>query len=375
MSEKKQKMDLIGQTYGRLTVVGEAPQKAQGGRQWKCQCACGREKIVSHGNLRSGMSKSCGCEKRRIKMDLTGEEYGHLTVLEEAPPTGHTRYWKCLCACGNEVIIKQTALRGNLTESCGCIQRKRKTYKRLELSGQTFGGLTVLQEAPKRGRTRYWACLCACGVEKIVCQNELRSGQTVSCGCLRGKVKANLTGNVYGQLTVLEEAPGGRRTRYWQCRCACGNEMEVRHGDLTHGIIKSCGCRKGLRPKDFNLTGQIYGQLTVVEEAPSQKGLRYWKCRCTCGNETVVRQMSLRRGTTGSCGCMRGMRGQDYTNLTWQTFGRLTVLDEAPPKGGLRYWRCHCSCGNEKIILQEALVLLGVESCGCLRTRLSAPHT
>ena len=38
-------------------------------------------------------------------------------------------------------------------------------------------------------------------------------------------------------------------------------------------------------------------------------------------------------------------------NLTGQSFGRLTVLEEAPGKGnGRRYWRCRCGCGAETLV-------------------------
>ena len=55
--------------------------------------------------------------------------------------------------------------------------------------------------------------------------------------------------------------------------------------------------------------GQVFGRLTVLEEAPAPseyltyKGLWY-RCRCQCGNEAVVRRSCLLGGTTKSCGCL-----------------------------------------------------------------------
>ena len=55
------------------------------------------------------------------------------------------------------------------------------------------------------------------------------------------------------------------------------------------------------------LPGQVFGRLTVLEETPAPteytayKGLWY-RCRCECGNETVVRRSSLVNGSTRSCG-------------------------------------------------------------------------
>lgn len=53
------KLDLVGQTFGRLHVVSLAVGKRV--RSWNCNCACGGSNVVSTGNLRSGTSRSCGC--------------------------------------------------------------------------------------------------------------------------------------------------------------------------------------------------------------------------------------------------------------------------------------------------------------------------
>lgn len=59
-----------------------------------------------------------------------------------------------------------------------------------DLTGQTFNRLTVLQLSSKQNPKnstpsgRYWNCLCVCGKEKTVCQNNLVHGQVKSCGCL-----------------------------------------------------------------------------------------------------------------------------------------------------------------------------------------------
>jgi len=62
---KLNRMDLVGQKYGRLTVLEEVPKpdslKGKYRRYWNCKCDCGNEKTVEHGRLRCGMTKSCGC--------------------------------------------------------------------------------------------------------------------------------------------------------------------------------------------------------------------------------------------------------------------------------------------------------------------------
>lgn len=60
--------------------------------------------------------------------------------------------------------------------------------KLIELTGKTFGRLTVIKRvddyiSPKGYHTPQWLCKCECGNEVIVHACHLRSGHTVSCGC------------------------------------------------------------------------------------------------------------------------------------------------------------------------------------------------
>lgn len=62
--------------------------------------------------------------------------------------------------------------------------------------------------------------------------------------------------------------------------------------------------------KAIDMTGRVYGRLTVLERVGSVfyrngQSVPTWRCRCECGREVVVRGISLRNGTTRSCGCLR----------------------------------------------------------------------
>lgn len=52
----------------------------------------------------------------------------------------------------------------------------------------------------------------------------------------------DLTGMTFGRLTVLRFAYKKQRRAYYTCLCVCGNIKDVRSDQLTRGIAKSCGC-------------------------------------------------------------------------------------------------------------------------------------
>jgi hypothetical protein len=129
------KLDLTGQRFGRLTVVSEATEEGQTVRRWLCRCDCGATRTIVKGSLTSGNTKSCGCwnrDRRGTGMDLTGQRFGRLTVIEEAPrsPTFlYGRRWLCRCDCGNLVTVYQDNLRSGQTVSCDCFRLERLRAK------------------------------------------------------------------------------------------------------------------------------------------------------------------------------------------------------------------------------------------------------
>lgn len=55
------------------------------------------------------------------KLDLTGQRFGHLTVLSLAENIGSRVAWRCRCDCGRETVVLAYRLRGGKTKSCGCV--------------------------------------------------------------------------------------------------------------------------------------------------------------------------------------------------------------------------------------------------------------
>lgn len=59
-------IDLTGQRFGRLTVIERVENDKWGAARWLCRCGCGNEKIVLAHNLKCGNVRSCGCLSKEI---------------------------------------------------------------------------------------------------------------------------------------------------------------------------------------------------------------------------------------------------------------------------------------------------------------------
>lgn len=56
-------------------------------------------------------------------IDLTGHKYGALTVLRRAENQGRRTMWLCRCECGKEVVVRGENIRSGNTRSCGCLAK------------------------------------------------------------------------------------------------------------------------------------------------------------------------------------------------------------------------------------------------------------
>lgn len=133
--------------------------------------------------------------------------------------------------------------------------------KRIDLTGQRFGRLTVIRYDHAEHDGAHWLCKCDCGTEKVIAGYLLRNGATKSCGCLKS--------------------------------------------DASRAALEKARAALTARPRN-DLTGQRFGRLVVLglADVPDRKGFIFWRVRCDCGTEKTVMQNSLVSGRTKSCGCL-----------------------------------------------------------------------
>ena len=185
----------------------------------------------------------------------------------------------------------------------------------------------------------------------------------------RGGQLKDLTGMVFGKLTVLEYAGKKGRHTTWLCRCACGKETTVFTTSLKSGDTTSCGCANAFNKRvtlfgDTDLTGKRFGSLTVI----GRKNIRSWFCRCDCGREFSRDTSKLHGDFALKCKiCAAADRRMD---LTGKRFGRLVAIEiekrENKPHRNRVHWLCKCDCGNTASVVSSQLVHGKTLSCGCL---------
>ena len=116
--------DLTGQRFGNLVAMRRSQQRLtkSGGARWLCVCDCGKKRNVGSHVLRYGITKSCGCSKRKLRHDLTGQRFAHWLVVKRSTKrttSGHP-LWRCVCDCGKKRLIWGHELRHGSSKSCGC---------------------------------------------------------------------------------------------------------------------------------------------------------------------------------------------------------------------------------------------------------------
>ena len=255
-------IDLTGKRFGHFTVIErdfnyKKEKNLTSGTFWKVKCDCGNEKIINGAVLKRPGEHSCGCAK--IK-DLTNLTFGRLKVIKLSPTLDKKKrnaYWECQCECGSTIIVDSDSLQRGHVKSCGCLKKdaakKVGQNNKKDLTGQTFGKLTVLKDSGERKESFIiWECLCSCGTKCKVSSQLLLRGSTKSCGCLRKEVssnnikknKLNLKGMKFGKLQVLEETDKrtSRGAVIWKCLCECQTISYVSSTALFTGRIQSCGC-------------------------------------------------------------------------------------------------------------------------------------
>ena len=338
-------LDLLGAKVGVLTVEKELPARIDlGGRtiRWfSCRCSCGNTLELSYIMILRGAPTSCGCQKSPIKpFDLTGLRAGGFKIIGKE--SDKPERWICQCiSCGRYKTIKRIVLTdSDKTPNCIC-----------SLIGKKINMLTVLGES----EDHMLRCRCDCGKEVFYKDYVLRSKERapISCGHIENSM-------------VPESASASS--------ISTSSTTSIKKTKKAEKAEKTKKTEKKKKKVDKcpNLGGNRYGRLKVMALDEPHASYRMWRCHCDCGDEITIREGNLLSGNTRSCGCLAGLKGEVFGNLTVIT--PVKVAKRAKPKvprgaegaKEVKHYICRCICGNEITASFDDLYWGTKTDCGCI---------
>lgn len=121
--------EIFNQHFEFITPLKLLDVNEQQERLVQCKCSCGNIFTTRIGHLKSGHTKSCGCQKNNLiteskKKDLQSQRFGKLTAQRSVLLENGKWGWECICDCGNLINVRTDYLLSGHTKSCGCLVSK-----------------------------------------------------------------------------------------------------------------------------------------------------------------------------------------------------------------------------------------------------------
>lgn len=135
---KPPRLDLTGQRFGRLVVVERAADvdgKWRSLSAWVCRCDCGKSHVVQTSHLRAGRVRSCGCIYREVSREK-------LKVIRPLATSKVVAKRRCR-VCGSVFSAK----RAQWYCSEECWSQGRTEHKRKEAMRRAIGSLAKFKGA------------------------------------------------------------------------------------------------------------------------------------------------------------------------------------------------------------------------------------
>lgn len=237
-----------------------------------------------------------------------GVVFGCLTVINPIS-LGQIRV---RCTCGHEVVIKASHLKPNRRQCVRAICTNPRDWQPSQptppgnasdndifATWMTGAHCRAIQS---KHRTAYRR------VKRIVVK---RTG--MAWPLAKAIRSGHFVGRKFGHLTTSAIRQSGR-SFVIDLDCECGESITVPPEKLTNPRTYCSGtCALKSTDQQVDLTGKVYGRLTVSCRDPGLK--RYWICKCQCGDSCSVHASNLRANRQRSCGCFRRQCDQQKSGV------------------------------------------------------------
>ena len=154
---------------------------------------------------------------------------------------------------------------------------------------------------------------------------------TFYSGALRGKLMMDLTGHVYGRLTVLSRAEKKNKRTAWNCQCSCGAALVVTGDAMRTGNTNSCGCLRTENKSSQgmgSITPEYHSWFSMIQRCTNTEHIsykRYGSAGVTVYAPWVASFQEFKkhigpRPTAGhSIDRIDGSKGYEPGNVRWAT--------------------------------------------------------
>lgn len=215
----------------------------------------------------------------------------------------------------------------------------------------------------------------------------------------------DLTDRVFGRLTAVKVTPNRKNGQaVWECKCKCGNKVEIRSTCLVNGVTRSCGCLRhdlnvAKADKESERLSKLIAQGMSLVEVAKLEGVSHQrihqKIKRLYGSVLNLRHhLTKHRWTPEQISWLGSFSDPEVASrlgisiptvynkrkelnipksgitrlvdLTNQRFGRLVVVKEAGRQRGAVLWECWCDCGKTVVVSSGNLKGNKQRSCGCL---------
>lgn len=134
-------------------------------------------------------SCGCEAKKNRIeknRIDNIGEKYGRLTIVDIIWDCDRAKA-VCECDCGNIYTVAKSDVVSGHTKSCGCLQQEMISFANTKdwTGCVADSGVVFLRQHCKNNKGQWiWECQCPlCHNSFYELPAKVNNGHTTSCGC------------------------------------------------------------------------------------------------------------------------------------------------------------------------------------------------
>ncbi len=228
--------------------------------------------------------------------------------------------------------------------------------KKLNLKGEKFGRLLVVNEAPRYVmpsgyKARKWNCICDCGVEKEIFQNALTTGATQSCGCYRIDQLPSNRDSAKGLRIGCDRSDN--RYNVWSMmiqRC-----YEKNHGNFElYGAVGKLVCDRWLEPRGQGFVNfcQDMGERpegTSLDRIDNEGSYSPENCRWANQTTQNINRGTNKNNTSGckgvtwhnDCGKWCAQLAYDYKNIYLGLFQDWFEAVCARKSAEIKYFKGH----------------------------------